>query len=289
MADSKLKLYFPGKLHRMLEFFTNSYFIESDLGGCDFIFFNEFLLGRKNMNRILKGISNSFRGTGKKVTAMVIHDYEQQYRHFDNMILLRVSVRASKKRENEILVPYLFECKDEAFSPSEATDLPRVGFCGYTRFRRRIIKTFESSTQVESNFIERNRFWGGDPHNPNLVNSFYENLRTNEFNICQRGKGNYSMRFYQTLAVGRIPVLVNTDMELPLQSEILWNEFIVFENSERECVERLIECHREGKTEAMQARCAEVFRTRLSRHVFIEHLSKQLRERFLPVTQRYAA
>jgi hypothetical protein len=35
-----------------------------------------------------------------------------------------------------------------------------------------------------------------------------------------RGGGNYSVRFYETLCLGRIPIFINTDCLLPFQDEI---------------------------------------------------------------------
>jgi len=295
--DSKLKLYVPGKLHPQLEFFSNSYFVESNLRQCDFIFYNEFLIGNKNrlfiqdvqLKRKLRQISAKFSSAGKKVIVLIVFDYEHCYPQLDNLILLRTSMRASKKKENEFTVPYLFECKEKAFPLSESTAIPKVGFCGWTRNRRKIMHTFEQSTEVESNFIKRHRFWGGDPQNQDLVDTFYENMRENQFNIAQRGAGNFSMRFYQTLAAGRIPVLVNTDMELPFRSEIPWRDFIVFEDSEKACVDRVIECHRQGRIAQMQTTCAEVFRSYLSRTSYFAQLSRRLKEQFLPETKPYAA
>ena len=46
--------------------------------------------------------------------------------------------------------------------------------------------------------------------------------------LCVRGAGNYSARFYEALALGRIPVLVNTDCILPLKDKINWNEHCVW-------------------------------------------------------------
>ena len=43
-----------------------------------------------------------------------------------------------------------------------------------------------------------------------------------------RGKGNYSYRFYETLAAGRIPVFVNTDSPLPLPDMVDWKAHCVW-------------------------------------------------------------
>jgi len=45
-----------------------------------------------------------------------------------------------------------------------------------------------------------------------------------------RGMGNFSVRFYETLAVGRIPVLLNTDCLLPLDKIINWEKHCIILN-----------------------------------------------------------
>jgi len=134
---------------------------------------------------------------------------------------------------------------------------------------------------VETNFIRRTHFWGGAPQRPDLITDFYENIRSTEFTVCQRGNGNFSMRFYQTLAAGRIPVLVNTDMELPLQSVIPWDQTIIFGKSVRDCVNRVIQCHRDGRTELLQQRCADIFHSYLGRQRYFSHLSRELSDQYL--------
>jgi hypothetical protein len=40
--------------------------------------------------------------------------------------------------------------------------------------------------------------------------------------------GNYSIRFYETLSCGRIPVFVNTDCVLPFEEWIDWKSYCVW-------------------------------------------------------------
>ncbi len=46
--------------------------------------------------------------------------------------------------------------------------------------------------------------------------------------VCVRGSGNFSVRLYETLAMGRIPVFVNTDCILPFTEAIDWKEHVVW-------------------------------------------------------------
>jgi hypothetical protein len=46
------------------------------------------------------------------------------------------------------------------------------------------------------------------------------NMENNIFTFCYRGAGNFSYRFYETLMMGRIPILINTDCVFPFWNEI---------------------------------------------------------------------
>jgi len=47
------------------------------------------------------------------------------------------------------------------------------------------------------------------------------------FVFCPRGDGLNSLRFFETLALGRLPILVADETALPLESEIPYDEFVV--------------------------------------------------------------
>jgi hypothetical protein len=49
---------------------------------------------------------------------------------------------------------------------------------------------------------------------------FYKSIHNSLYSICSRGTENYAIRFYETLCLGRIPVLVDTDLRLPLETSI---------------------------------------------------------------------
>jgi hypothetical protein len=56
---------------------------------------------------------------------------------------------------------------------------------------------------------------------------FYNNLNRNLYSLCSRGTENYSVRLYETFCMGRIPILIDTDVVLPFENEI---------DYERQCV-----------------------------------------------------
>ena len=190
----------------------------------------------------------------------IVNDFEYKYRYYSNLILVRTSLRASLKKENESVLPYIWECSEIAFSPLTTSDRPMVGFCGLpNKHRKKNLALFKQSSQVQDNFILRKKFWGGAPHNPKIIDDFISNIKNSHYVLCDRGKGNFSMRFYQTLAFGRIPVVLNTDMELPFKKEVPWSETIIFESSEKLCLERVIESFQTKDYLVMQARCREIY------------------------------
>ena len=84
---------------------------------------------------------------------------------------------------------------------------PIVGFCGLnSKYRQNLINLLNNNDNIQTNFIVRNKFWGGNPHDEQLVEDFRQNIEQSHFTICNRGTGNFSMRFYQVLSCGRIGV-----------------------------------------------------------------------------------
>ena len=45
-----------------------------------------------------------------------------------------------------------------------------------------------------------------------------------EYTLCYRGAANYSLRFYESLCLGRIPLFINTDCMLPFEDRVHWKD-----------------------------------------------------------------
>jgi hypothetical protein len=144
------------------------------------------------------------------------------------------------------------------YPPLALSARPRVGFCGLLSHHRvDTLNAMISCDQIEHVYIIRNSFMGGDPYNKNVKMDFEQNMMNTHFNVCNRGAGNFSIRFYQTLAAGRIPVVLNTDMVLPLDIE--WSQYIVFEDTNEKLVAKILEFWQQGDIEARQQRCYELW------------------------------
>lgn len=97
--------------------------------------------------------------------------------------------------------------------------------------RASVLRTLENSPRVVANFILRKKYRAGittqrATHSTTL--EFYNNLNESDYVVCVRGAGNFSVRFYEALAMGRIPVFVNTDCSLPLDHKVSWEKHLVW-------------------------------------------------------------
>lgn len=92
--------------------------------------------------------------------------------------------------------------------------------------RAHYLKMLQNDPELHCRFILRNKYRAGAEDVEMLkqtTSEFYKNISETLYTFNIRGVGNFSVRFYETLAMGRIPVLVNTECRLPLHEEVDWN------------------------------------------------------------------
>ncbi|MHA7943497.1 exostosin domain-containing protein [Formosa sp. 3Alg 14/1] len=100
--------------------------------------------------------------------------------------------------------------------------------------RYKYLNLLEKAKTTKTDFIYRNNYRAGVKSNQDIeitTLEFYQNMNKNPYTFCMRGLGNFSVRFYETLAMGRIPVIINTDCKLPFSESIDWRKhcFIIDE------------------------------------------------------------
>jgi hypothetical protein len=96
--------------------------------------------------------------------------------------------------------------------------------------RAQTIRQLASSPLVRTCFVVRERYRSGATDaatRDRVTQEFYQNMAETDYTLCVRGGGNFSKRFYETLAMGRIPILVDTDCLLPFESVLNWDDYIV--------------------------------------------------------------
>lgn len=175
---------------------------------------------------------------------------------------------------------------NESFKPLPKSDYPKIGFVGHAnnsflkyiseyknylkinlaRIRGKkntdyqsffpsshqrffCLERFKNNTKIISNFILRKKYRAGaktQKETQETTKEFFQNLFENPYTFCMRGGGNFSVRFYETLATGRIPVVLDTDCLLPLDNNIDWhNHALIINYKDRENVDEiLLEFHK---------------------------------------------
>jgi hypothetical protein len=98
-------------------------------------------------------------------------------------------------------------------------------------FRRKAMKALARDSRIKSNFKTRSSFSGNlktvglDPEK--VREEYISNMKESDFTLSPRGDGNYSLRFYETLSMGRIPILIDTDVVLPLEDKINYDDIVI--------------------------------------------------------------
>jgi len=96
--------------------------------------------------------------------------------------------------------------------------------------RKKILKLLSKSSLIEDNFIFRDKYRGGFTDESTKIKTtqeYYQNIIESDYILCVRGSGNFSVRFYETLLMGRIPILIDTDCKLPFEDLIKWDNHII--------------------------------------------------------------
>jgi len=228
----------------------------------------------------IQNIIDSYRdNTDKIIYIFLISDNCDKFTIPQHIRLYRTSLYKSQQQANEYTLPYIWGGLSKSVPPLEKGDLPIVGFCGFignighsAKFRRKTIDLFNFCRQIKSNFIIRDEWWGGKPHDPIVIQEYENNITNSHFNICNRGSGNFSMRFYHTLSCGRIPILLNTDMELPFADEIKWDDIIVSGNTEEELIVNLFHCWYTKNIVEMQKNCKKIYNKYFSNSNFFDKI-----------------
>ena len=110
---------------------------------------------------------------------------------------------------------------------------------------------------------------------------FVNNILSSDYVLCARGWANCSIRFWETLSLGRIPVLVDTDCVLPYEFAIDWEKYRVrvSEHDIAHAALRIREFHEAlapGEFEALQIACRKLWEEWFSPLGFFKNLYRHL-------------
>lgn len=98
-------------------------------------------------------------------------------------------------------------------------------------YRRKAMKLLSRDLRIETHFIVRKTFSANrktislDP--ATARREYVENMHESDFVLAPKGDGNFSVRFYEAISMGRIPIVIDTDMVFPLEEFINYDDFIL--------------------------------------------------------------
>jgi hypothetical protein len=143
--------------------------------------------------------------------------------------------------------------------------------------RYRFLMILKKNDQIKTNFIFRKKYRAGVKTEEEKIKTsfeFFENIFGNPYVFCLRGAGNFSVRFYETLAMGRIPVVIDTDIRLPLGGIINWKKHCIIA-TEKDFANKLIDFHstiNKSDFEEIQVNNRNLWLDYLNRSTYFSHI-----------------
>jgi hypothetical protein len=170
-----------------------------------------------------------------------------------NSVALRVALQPHESRSNKVVLPYNVESLD--FLPMrQFSTLPKISFMGLVPINTtgRKMKTLKSApfsplrgngaatrkkylkslrlTSLDLSEVTRTKYGALgaiDGSHLNRRAEFLQSLEESDIVVAPRGDSNQSMRFFETLSSGRVPLFPDTEMELPSLKEPFPERFLI--------------------------------------------------------------
>lgn len=213
----------------------------------------------------------------KRLVVFYHHDFSGPIAMPPHTTLCRASLLQTQAQPHELVFPVSW-VQIAALPPLVPSTKPRVSFCGAPThpLREACLQVLEASPEIECHFKRRSLFWNGAIADPVSHREFEDNLRCAEFALCPRGAGNFSIRFYEVLKAGRIPVvIVDADTTWPFPEFIDWSRLVVCATLSTLSA-RICEFWSTRDTVDAQRQCAETFARVLDTPQFCALLAQQV-------------
>jgi hypothetical protein len=241
------------------EKYTRTFKQVQTLAEADLVVFpHEYVVLRKYPDYLKKQLSEA-QAANKKIFISAYQDSPEAI-DIAGVTIVRPSAYKSHMLTSDIIMPAYVEDLGAIFGHQVLSkkDIPIIGFVGKANFftlkeklwyvvknfvlrrgpyregiyfRRYALRVLAKSAKVQLHAIVRRRFSANKTTveiSPEQARREYvEAIQNAHFTLAPRGDGNYSLRFFETLSLGRIPVLIDTDTPLPLEDIINYDKFVV--------------------------------------------------------------
>ena len=173
--------------------------------------------------------------TGTKTLIVFFNDDSDEILDYrNNTYIFRTSFYKSTQKLSEFALPGWHSDYGKNIEIRKWKPKPTISFCGQIYpldVRKLALDILESNSNVNTNFIRRDKFWGGwiankkEDYGKRVRAEFKNNLNNGDYVLCGRGGGNFSYRLYEAMMCKRIPILINTDCVLPYDFLIDWKNY----------------------------------------------------------------
>ncbi len=265
-------------------------------------------------------LESLYRTHSKQILLTLYGDVERKVK-VRGARVLRTSVYRFEKTNEDIVIPPFVSDLGEYLVVRNKGTRPSIGFVGWARvhggvrlvqyygkvflneirallfgswlrakrqgiyFRQQALRVLEKSALVKLHAIIRNAYSANRKSielDPVIARAEYiNNIATTDFTLAVKGDGNYSLRFFEVLSMGRIPILIDTECVLPLEDEIDYASFSVrlpytaLSQLPQLLVDRYAALSNE-EFRSMQQRARDAFTSALRADVFYRKLFVQL-------------
>lgn len=243
--------------------------ILTSIDDCDYIVSSKIPYGTINYG-IIQDALHSYKGVQKRVIVFMLSDINEPFDVPHNVLFFRAGMYRSHRKPNEYLIPHIWTADGlgDRFEPLPKRSIhPLVGFCGtMTSHPCRVqhINKIQMAPDIKKKFIIRSEYWAGKPNDQQVIKEFVNNIKDAHFTLSSRGAGNWSARFYQVLYLGRIPIVVDTDIVMPFEDKINWRDVIVFCDSDNELPHCIKHFWSTRDIIHAQMKCKEIYDTYLT-------------------------
>ena len=254
---------------------------------CDIVCIGDLTTNCHTTNTLI--IANYVMQYANKQLAILLHDDPDSVmgfpaQHAPSLLVFRTSMLASQRQPYERFLPS-FQCEDQDYKCLEPLELkPNVpipiGFVGARTAKERaeLCEMLYKDDRFQTNFMYRGAFHGhfNDMQQAQHNAEYKENIAKNMYQLCCRGTGNFSHRFYEVLASGRVPVLPDTDMVIPPHiPPHVWRNCVVMASNTKSIPDAVYAFHVTHNMVETQTNCRNMWNTYLSYKGFASVVAQQ--------------
>ncbi len=224
---------------------------------------------------------------GKPTVVFVHDDPEETFRlsvsQQKYLLLYRTSLNCKLKFAYEHLLPS-FQASDNNLSmlaPASCDNpkVPKIGFCGVMKYpaRKQLCDILTSDSRFQTMFVDRQNFHKhhSEQQQTEHFHEFMNVMNECPYQICSRGYGNFSHRFFETLAFGRIPVVLDCDTCFPNNFPPHWKDCVVFVSNIAHFKHQLLDFHAVHDLTKLQLACRLLWVDCCSYDGFARHLENE--------------